>query len=146
MCLHISLCASCCQLGSWLEATLTSLEGAKHMLEVMPPHACTPARWLAHARHKCACVQAYFRLGLDDRVDNFVIYNIRHSVIPVTPNPRVATNAGALHKRLACDVPYPTHSNYSVFRAPPWQVACTHLPICMLNRAAPCVYGARCGS
>ena len=54
MCARARVCiCNHLQLGKWLEATLTSLEGARHILE------------------------AYFKLGLDDRTDDFLMTNVQ---------------------------------------------------------------------
>jgi len=88
------------QLGEWLTGTLTSLEGARHILE------------------------AYFRLGLDDEVDDFLMHNIRHFVaVPRVIHPRQKGNSGPRTKG-PCGTPL-THDEifgYAVRRTPPWSL------------------------
>ena len=39
-------------------------------------------------------LEAYFKLGLDDRVDGFIMTNIRHANIRTTPPPKTRLNQG----------------------------------------------------
>ena len=89
------------QLGDWLEATLTSLEGAKHMLD------------------------AYFRIGLDDQVDDFLIRNVRHAEVRTTSRPREPMGASDSKETMgscANGLSRAEIFSYAVRRTPPWRL------------------------
>ena len=89
------------QFGDWLEATLTSLEGAKHMLD------------------------AYFRIGLDDQVDDFLIRNVRHAEVRTTSRPREPMGASDSKETMgscANGLSRAEIFSYAVRRTPPWRL------------------------